>query len=162
METMDRRPLAPCLVRSILALLCTGGAVLLLGGCPAPRPVRPPGRAVSRGCDGLPTVRFAEHLCARVADGSKRITLRARHRTEIRAGQPVQLVCMESHRRVRARIVSVRLTTWRGIDRRELVDDGFSGSEQMLAIMRGYYPGIGWDDPATVYRWEPLGACRAP
>lgn len=135
-----------------LALSAWGAA-----GCrPAPRP----GPVVPASCDELAVVRFAEHLCPRVERGTKRITLRSRHRTEIRSGQWVQLVCMESRRRFLARITGVRHTTWRGVTERELRDDGFAGKQQMLEVMRGYYPGIGWDDRATVYRWE--GAARCP
>jgi len=115
---------------------------------------------VPDACAELAVVRFAEHLCPRVERGTKRITLRSRHRTEIRPGQWVQLVCMESRSRFLARITGVRHTTWRGITERELRDDGFADRQQMLEIMRGYYPGIGWDDRATVYRWE--GAARCP
>jgi uncharacterized protein YqfB (UPF0267 family) len=168
-------PLGPVKVnRAALALALALGA--LNAGCrPAPRPsAGAPGARPSRpepgarrsfdeapgACDGLAVVRFAEHLCARVESGTKRITLRSRHRTEIRPGQWVQLVCMESRRRSLARVTGVRHTTWQGITERELRDDGFAGKQQMLEVMRGYYPGIGWDNRATVYRWE--GAARCP
>jgi len=110
-------------------------------------------------CQGLPVIRFAEHLCDRVESGRKQITLRARIRTAIRAGDWVKLTCMKSRRAARAHITSVRHTSWRGIEDRELADDGFPGRERLLPIMRGYYPGIGLDDPATVYRWDSVEPC---
>lgn len=110
-------------------------------------------------CDGLAVVRFSEPLCRRLGADTKHITLRARHRTQIAVGQWVQLVCMESRRRWRARIVAVRHTSWRGITDRELRDDGFSDRGALLPVMRRYYPGIAADDPATVYRWDRNRAC---
>jgi hypothetical protein len=104
-------------------------------------------------------IRFSEPLCSKLARDTKRITLRARHRTAIRDGQWVQLVCIKSKTRFRARVTEVRHTTWREVTDRELTDDGFSSREQMLPIMRRYYPGIQWDDPATVYRWDRSRPC---
>lgn len=121
-------------------------------GCSGPR-VRP------ASCQGLSVIRFAEHLCDRVESGRKRITLRARIRTEIRVGDRVKLTCMKSGRAASARITAVRHTSWRAIEDRELADDGFPGREQLLPVMRGYYPGIGLDDPATVYRWDRVEPC---
>jgi hypothetical protein len=138
-----------------------------------------------RACDGLAVIRFSEHLCPGLRADTKRITLRARHRTAIRAGQWVQLVCMESRARFLARVTGVRHATWRTVTGRELTDDGFGDphqmqterkegaqrrrgvgpsraegpAEQMLRIMRRYYPGIGWDDPATIYRWDRSRPC---
>lgn len=148
--------LGPVNLRRAAALALALSALVAAGCRPAPRP----GPGVPDACAELAVVRFAEHLCPRVERGTKRITLRSRHRTEIRPGQWVQLVCMESRSRFLARITGVRHTTWRGITERELRDDGFADRQQMLEIMRGYYPGIGWDDRATVYRWE--GAARCP
>jgi hypothetical protein len=110
-------------------------------------------------CDGLPVIRFSEHLCRRLGADTKHITLRARHRTHIAARQWVQLVCMESRRRWRAQITAVRHTSWRKITDRELSDDGFSDRSALLPVMRRYYPGIAADDPATVYRWDRNRAC---
>lgn len=133
---------------------------LAVAACASPSP--PAGPAAGRArCDGLAVVRFAEHLCPRLEADSKRITLRARHRTAIAVGQWVQLVCMESGARFRARVTEVRHTTWRGITDRELADDGFAGRDRLLPIMRRYYPGIGLDDPATVYRWDRARSCGA-
>jgi len=138
---------------AILALLL----LLVLSGCPGGLS-RPAGPA-PKDCRSLAVVRFSEHLCSGLAADSKRITLRARHRTQIKVGQRVQLVCMESKKRFRARITAVRHTTWRGITDQELADDGFGGRDQLLPIMRRYYPGIGEDDPATVYRWDRIRPC---
>ena len=76
-----------------------GLGIALVGCAGAARGGRAP---AGQACDGLPLIRFSEHLCAGLAADSKRITLRARHRTQIAAGQQVQLVCMESRRRWRA------------------------------------------------------------
>lgn len=119
----------------------------------------PPGAGELQSCDKLAVVRFSEHLCSKLEADTKRITLRSRHRTQIQPGQWVQLVCMESRRRFLARITSVRHTTWQGITDRELTDDGFSGRERLLPIMRRYYPGITLDDPATVFRWDRCRPC---
>jgi hypothetical protein len=128
--------------------------------CAAPAPTGPSSTAAAEPtCDGLAVIRFSEHLCPRLRADSKRITLRARHRTAIKVGQWVQLVCMESRTRFRARITLVRHTSWRGVTDRELADDGFSGRDQLLPIMRRYYPGIVLDDPATVYRWDRARPC---
>ena len=104
-------------------------------------------------------IRFSEHLCERLASGTKRITLRARHRSQIAAGQQVQLVCMKSRRRWQARVALVRHATWATISDQELRDDGFSGRERLLPVMRRYYPGITAADLATVYRWGQTRAC---
>jgi hypothetical protein len=116
-------------------------------------------RSRATSCQGLPVIRFAEPLCDSVESGRKRITLRARTRTEIREGYRVKLTCMKSGRAARARITAMRHTNWRGIQDRELADDGFPNRERLLPIMRGYYPGIGLDDPATVYRWDSVELC---
>lgn len=162
----------------------SGGALLtlllLVSACPSPapgpRPAQPPpptsapaasasapvaptSAVTEPRCDGLKVIRFAEPLCSKLAADTKRITLRARHRTEISVGEWVQLVCMESRTRFLARLVGVRHATWRTITAAELSDDGFSDPDQMLEIMRGYYPGIGWDDPATIYRWDRCRPC---
>ena len=137
-----------------------GLAALVLALCACAAPAAPARHAGGgAGCDGLAVIRFAEHLCPRLRADTKRITLRARHRTAIGAGQWVQLVCMESRARFRARVTEVRHSTWRGITDRELADDGFPGRDQLLPIMRRYYPGIGPDDPATVYRWDRARSC---
>jgi hypothetical protein len=126
---------------------------------PSPSPTRSLADDEPQSCDKLAVVRFSEHLCAKLEADTKRITLRSRHRSQIRPGQWVQLVCMDSRRRFLARITRVRHTTWRGITDQELTDDGFSGREQLLPIMRRYYPGIAADDPATVYRWDRSRPC---
>jgi hypothetical protein len=128
---------------------------LLICAC-QPRPVP---ELVRSRCARLAVIRFSEHLCPKLRADTKRITLRARHRTAIRAGQWVQLVCMESGTRFRARVTGVRHATWRTVTAKELADDGFSDPEQMLRIMRRYYPGIEWNDPATVYRWDRSRPC---
>lgn len=132
---------------------------LLLAGCAGASTGPPLQAAGASPCDGLPVIRFSEHLCERLASQTKRITLRARHRTQIASGQRVQLVCMESRRRWQARVTLVRHATWATISDQELRDDGFSGREQLLPVMRRYYPGIAAADPATVYRWGQARAC---
>jgi len=133
----------------LLSLLAIG----LLACSATPRPLG--GR-----CAGLPSIRFSEHLCAKIASGTKRITLRARHRHQILAGRWVVLRCMRSQRRFRAFLTGVRHTTWREITPTELADDGFSSAAEMLRALRRYYPGINWPDPATVYRWRDAEPCR--
>jgi len=154
--------------RPILAALplllsaCPGGRAQAPPPAPSAAPASPRAGSGRGACAGLPLIRFAEPLCARLASGDKRITLRARHRTAIAPGAAVQLVCIESRRRWSARIVSVRHTSWGAISEQELRDDGFSGRGQLLPVMRRYYPGIEASDPATVYRWARGRGCAAP
>lgn len=143
--------------RLALLLVVVGITSCRSGG---PRQVSPIHRDEAPGaCNELAVIRFSEHLCSRLAADTKRITLRSRHRRQIRPGQWVQLVCMESRTRFLARVTDVRHATWRTITEQELRDDGFSAQRRMLEIMRRYYPGIRWDDPATVYRWDRSRRC---
>lgn len=107
-------------------------------------------------------IRFAEHLCPKLATGSKEITLRSGHRRQIKNGQRVLLYCMKSGRSFTARMTEVRHTSWRDVTDRELKDDGFKSRESLLPIMRRYYPNIRQEDPATVYRFADVSACSWP
>lgn len=130
------------------------------GGPPAPAARAPVDvKTTLPRCDDLAVIRFSEFLCDNLARDDKRITLRARHRKHIAVGQWVQLVCMDSRRRFLARVTGVRHTTWRGVTDQEIADDGFPGRAQLLPIMRRFYPGIGLDDLATVYRWDRSRRC---
>jgi uncharacterized protein YqfB (UPF0267 family) len=103
-------------------------------------------------------LRFSQSLCDRLASGEKRITLRDRHRRQIKPSDVVTLSCLESGRSFCARVTSVRHTTWAEVSVDELRDDGFRERADLLPVMRRFYPGIKATDPATVYRWVYL-AC---
>jgi hypothetical protein len=110
--------------------------------------------------DGLPylqnRISFNESLCASIASGAKKITLRNGHWTKIAVGEWVKLVCSSSQTTFKAQITLVRHTTWGGITEQEYKDDGFSSQSQMLQKMQEYYPGIALGDPATVFRWKDM------
>jgi len=107
--------------------------------------------------DGLPYLKhyltFNESLCAGIANGTKKTTLRNNHRTDIVVGEWIRLICSTSKTTFKAQITVARLTTWGGITPQEYMADGFSSQAEMMQIMQTYYPGITLTSPATVYAW---------
>jgi|GEM_PF-6972711 hypothetical protein len=136
-----------------LSFVCLAELSACCGGPPS-------GRSVTL-CDGTlkGRIRFAEHLCGKLAAGSKEITLRSGHRRHIRTGQRVILYCMQSGRSFMARMTEVRHTSWQMVSDQELKDDGFKSRESLLPIMRRYYPNIAATDSATVYRFTGVSSC---
>jgi len=100
---------------------------------------------------------FNESLCAGVGSGSKKLTLRNKHVTYLTVGEWIKLICSTSKTTYKGQVTEVRHTTWGGITAEEYGADGFSSQANMLEIMKTYYPGITFDDPATVVRWDNTG-----
>lgn len=113
-------------------------------------------------CPHNPTasISFNEGLCAGLASGSKKITLRNNHRTTINEGDWTKLVCSTSKTTFETQITVVRLTTWGEITAAEYKADGFSSQDNMMQIMKQYYPNITLESNATVYGWESVSACQ--
>lgn len=93
-----------------------------------------------------------EEMRARVLDGRKKITIREGHR-DYKPGKVI-LCCHLEPWAVSADIVSVRHTTLGEVTDEEYESDGFADRENMLAVMRRFYPNITSDSPVTVIRWE--------
>jgi uncharacterized protein YqfB (UPF0267 family) len=112
-------------------------------------------------CPHKPTssISFNESLCPGLASGAKTITLRNNHRSSISEGDWTKLVCSTSKTTFETQITVVRLTTWGEITAEEYKADGFSSQDNMMQIMKQYYPNITLTSNATVYRWESVAAC---
>jgi hypothetical protein len=97
---------------------------------------------------------FNESLCADIASGVKKSTLRNNHVTYIVAGEWIKLICSTSKTSFKALVTMVRLTTWGGITPSEYQADGFKSQAEMMQTMQTFYPGITLSGNASVVTWD--------
>jgi len=89
-----------------------------------------------------------------ILEGRKKITIREGYREGYDPGRLVMLCCEKDPWCVMADIVEVRHCTLAEVTPEELEADGFGDHEDMWEGMRRFYPGLDWDSPVTVIRWE--------
>ena len=84
----------------------------------------------------------------------KMITIRNRHRYNIKVGDLVRLEC--AHYNEVVEITSVTVTTYGEISEKDIIDDGFENFDDMFSSLLKYYPDIGINSPSTIYRWKSI------
>jgi len=103
---------------------------------------------------------FNEALCGALTAGTKKITIRNGHRTDVDVGDWAKLICSTSNTTFESQITVRRHTTYGEITQEEWEADGFASQSDMLEGLKVYYPDITLASDATVFRWGDITACE--
>lgn len=97
---------------------------------------------------------FANDLLASVEDHRKQITIRRGFRSYA-IGQPIPVFAATGHEQF-YKLIPFRVTHCLAKDITEdhLIEDGFSGHDDMYEQMAAFYPDFGPDSEATVLEFE--------